>query len=416
MAERLKARDILSSGGADDETPAAPAKTGLFRYWSSNRTPDGAKTPTVARIRATAAGAALVLLAGGAWWGQRAPEPTAATPQPATRVPAASELPPNLTIIRVQFADASHAYALIGRCAGAAKCWYELRASTDGGRTWRGRHVPLKPVAPPDGYSGELAVLGASSVLVTDRGQRLFSADTGRTWRDTPLDTGRTVPAAAPGALLVGACPYGYVSTNGCAKPLAALDARTGQQSALANQPPFRAALGADRAVAGSDGSLWIAGTTGNKLLVSVTRDRGRTWRTAPLAMPTTPLLGVSIVTHDGRTAYAFVRAQAPPDVQVKNGLASIWRTTDGGANWYRVPSRQPESVLGVALLPDGRLLVTTEMQDSQYSTDGGRTFQRGTATDLGWIEEVDGRYVAGGLFGGYLISRDGVSWTPLNP
>jgi len=121
---------------------------------------------------------------------------------------------------------------------------------------------------------------------------------------------------------------------------------------------------------------------------------------------------------RDGVTAYAFVRGQVP--APAKNGLIAVWRTTDGGAHWRPVdPRAHPNTALGVALLPDGRLLITTETfegSNAWYSDDGARTFRRaaGPGPLLAWIEEAGGRYTAGGVFGGYYTSTDGRSWTPV--
>ncbi len=195
--------------------------------------------------------------------------------------------------------------------------------------------------------------------------------------------------------------------------------------------------FGSERAVVARDGSLWVTGVAPktSKPTISVSKDRGRTWHAVALTPPATSLFGVSVVTHDGRTAYAFVRAQAPPGVpDVKNGLESVWRTTDGGAHWSRVAPRfagaQPRSLLGAAMLPDGRLLITTEAFDGPnllHSDDGGRHFRppslgsgsarSGSAeptSGLGWIEEVPGRYLAGGLHGGSFTSTDGLHWKPV--
>jgi photosystem II stability/assembly factor-like uncharacterized protein len=156
---------------------------------------------------------------------------------------------------------------------------------------------------------------------------------------------------------------------------------------------------------------------------VAVSRDRGRSWHTATLNVTSTSLFGASLVTHDGQTVYAFIRGEVSANPQVKNGLVGIWRTTDGGARWQQVKPRfagaQPDSAMGVALLPDGRLLVTTEQLDTSnlwYSSDGGREFRQSSSSGpaLGWIEDVGGRYIAGSLFGGYSSSTNGISWTPI--
>jgi len=384
---------------------------------------DGPTTARIPRRAVTALVTAVGVVACVTWLVRNAPpEQPAPRPVPA---PDPAHATTDGSTLAVRFADARHAFALTGACrrGPAVTCSYELRSSSDGGRTWQTRPAPLIPVAAEAGFSADLTTLGPRSVLIVDRGRRWFSTDAGRSWRAVRLSSGRTVPEVPPGATLVGSCPPGFAATAGCDRPVAALDPRTGQRSGLASQPRLLAASATDRATTARDGSLWISGIQAGKPAIAVTRDRGRSWRTVPLAAPTTPLIGVSVLTHDGRTVYAFVRARAPAGVTVKNSLAAIWRATDGGASWHRVrprfPGAQPDSALGLALLPGGRLLVTTEEFDRanlRYSDDGGRQFVRspGPAPSLGWIEEVDGRYTASGTHGDFFTSTDGIRWTPI--
>lgn len=379
--------------------------------------------------------AAATVAAGGAWLvhatSTASPDPTttpAAPAAPATRAqpPLPPPEPPGTNTLTVRFTDSVHGYALVGRCGPSStdRCAYLLRATVDGGQSWQTRRTPLLTVAANAVFSADLFAFGPQSLLVTDRGDRWFSADAGRSWRDAPPPAAAALASLPDGWALVGSCPYGFETTAGCGRPIRVLDPATGREHPLANQPRLLTAFGTE-AVTAHDGSLWVTGGepgTGRPV-VAVTRDRGRSWRSVQLTPPATPLLGVTVVTHDGRTAYAFVRAQAPTGVPVKNGLGAVWRTTDGGARWQRVPplfsGAQPRSLLGVALLPDGRLLATTEDVDRinvRYSTDGGHLFLRAQdpVPSLGWIDEVAGRYVAGGMYGGHFASRDGVHWTPI--
>ncbi len=317
-------------------------------------------------------------------------------------------------LLGVSFADARRGYALGARCPGGMTglCTYQVRVTSDGGRSWLERPSPLTPTPAADGVSAELEAVGPTSVVVTGH-SRWFSTDAGRTWRNTPLTWGSPVAEVPSGATIAGSCPY----EGPCREPLVTIDPATGQHRPLANQPPIGAVHPHERAVRARDGSLWVSGAQGATRVVAVSRDQGRTWRTAPLSTPTTPYFGTSVVTHDGRTAYAFGRGQVS-DPNVKNGLVEIWRTDDGGVRWRRLPPRaHPNSALGSALLPDGRLLVTTEefgRSNHWLSVDGGQRFRRAEGPGLGWIDDVGGRYVAGSHEGTWYTSRDGIRWTPL--
>jgi photosystem II stability/assembly factor-like uncharacterized protein len=379
--------------------------------------------------------AALAVAAGGVWLThvRRPSEPAAARP-PATDpadlgTPASGESSAPIAsaqgnTLQVRYADADNGFALVGYCDPRSDrlCGYQLRVTADGGRSWQTRRVPLPAVPRDGGFSAELFVFGTRSLLVRSGGPQSFSPDGGLSWRAAPPSAGSALASVPAGWTTVSTCPDRTDALAPCYRPVAALDPTTGRRHVLVNQPRLAGGFINDRATTAHDGSIWVAGTEpGNaRPAVAVSRDQGRSWRTVPLAAPNTPLFGVSLVTHDGRTAYAFVRAQGHPGDGVKNGLASVWRTNDGGRNWQRVGSAgQPRSLLGVALLPDDRLLITTEEfggTNLRYSADGGRTFPvwPSAAPSLGWIEEVAGRYVAGGLYGGHLASTDGRRWTPI--
>jgi hypothetical protein len=295
--------------------------------------------------------------------------------------------PPTDTPVRyqVEFADATHGFALGSDCAGSnGPCTFTLLATTDGGRNWQPRKMPV------DGGKHEQAQLGVfdtdNLVLQAYSAEsgsvplRFTSGDTGRTWRETGLTAQSSGDAAA----------------------------------SLRAQPPLTDLRPGKEPTAG--GRYWTAGrdqTTG-QWSISVSSDAGETWATTPVDLPGEPWqMGDSwSVVEGGGVMYATVRGTLGIG-PLK--LLAVYRSTDEGVSWTQQWRATQENVLmavdGSAIATsDGRLLVYSTVDGTQESPDGS-TFARAgrqlpgpaTWTRAGYLVPVkDNRYE---------LSQDGRRW-----
>ncbi len=104
--------------------------------------------------------------------------------------------------------------------------------------------------------------------------------------------------------------------------------------------------------------------SVGERGFVLLSDDGGRTWR--------------AIGTPVNRTLTGVAFEDAKTGVAVGHG-ASLVRTEDGGETWTRIPMEEmePESLLGVASLGDGRYAAYGAFGFYFDSADHGRTWQR---------------------------------------
>jgi photosystem II stability/assembly factor-like uncharacterized protein len=407
--------DVLQSGWAEPDRPGE----------SSDDQPADLHVTAPRLSRSPASRAAMILVAVAAVAGtgalsrQSLPDDPKSSDRPANGGAGVAIVEPK--VLAVRFVDRDRGYGLGAVCPQkeGGECRYTFRVTTDGGRGWYSLPVPLPPAIAPTDSPFVLSTVGALGIRVSGRGERWFSADGGRTWTRPPT-----------GLAAVDAAPRDAMIEPGCrlaCGPFRVTDPRTGARLPLAHQPGLAALNGPDQPPRPSDGSHWVTGqvSDGGPPAIAVSRDQGRNWRLAQLPAPATRLQSLAVVTRDGRNAYAVVRAEGRSGTNVESRLDAIYTSRDGGASWRRVEpaapnAQQPSTALGVALLPTGRLLLTTEEfgePNVWRSDDGGRTFARLAARgspQLSWLDETDGRLVARGMFSGYYTSTDGAHWTPI--
>jgi hypothetical protein len=349
-------------------------------------------------------------------------------------------------VIAATAGDADHLYAVAKRCE---KCDPELRASSDGGRTWQGRWVP-PGVTGPDAVPPRLAGHGAdelswvenpyvglaelfrsyagegSMAPVSPAGEPKIwvSSDGGRTWRRADVVTD---PVDAVGG---DVRPFGCLPrTAGCR--LSTVDVVRGRVAPLAYPPAGIVASSIQTGVVNAPAGrrLWLSGIdpTSRKPAVATSQDGGRTWSTHVFAdgvAAGVPPGGVDevagkfvpmVAATAGGTAYALIFRD--------DTHQAAYRTTDGGRIWRPVPGAgafgTPYWSYATA---DGRHVVVV-MNDRAgidlWASEGGRAYRRATVPgyptappDPGVTPDhpVEGRYVEWtGLY--VHLSEDGWRW-----
>jgi hypothetical protein len=211
------------------------------------------------------------------------------------------------------------------------------------GRTTTGLDVTLR-VTPDD------------HVLLVEGGTAQVSADGGGTARTVHLRPGPAVAAVPPaGVLASGLCET-------CDTVVTALDPATGELRPLAAQPDF---TGFGLRLAQAEGDvLWVVqvGRTGG--LTAVSADRGRSWRTIPLApglVCTDPVVLASI---PGGGAYLVGRrADNRPDVRRIDGPDGSWRRL--------TPPRGPNAAYSAVVDARGLLVGDGNGQAWRLQPDG---------------------------------------------
>ncbi|MFD3307865.1 WD40/YVTN/BNR-like repeat-containing protein [Streptomyces sp. NPDC058694] len=352
------------------------------------------------------------------------------------RIPSAPGLPGNPS--GVGFAADGSGFALFAQC-GEKRCRQSVAVLDRGADAWRPVRSPLPDVTGDLGITVGLTGLGPGRALITEgvwppTYRTWFTADGGRTWRTGSEKPSGTIPVVPEGGALVQDCVKVLDDNSYCERSrLLVVLPDTGEFRVLATQPPLEGVVSPAGEVALTGGAanpsdanpsegtdvLFAAADdprTGRPVLAA-SEDRGRTWRRAPL--PGADRASHVRVTEADGTLYALETGQLPEDDTVKNGLRAIHRSTDAGHTWQRVwrhrKGAEPRSSLGdLVVAADGSLTVHGE--DGVWrSTDGGRTFQRGsggrgfsgsvTATPLGylWADSFGA--------GSFRISADGIHW-----
>ncbi len=310
----------------------------------------------------------------------------------------------------VQFVDRNHGFALTATCPGGKRsCSYGLAVSTDSGRSYQHRVLPLAKVPPLEGYSADLHAVTARTVVIEDRGKWWVSVDAGRTWRSAPASVARNVVAIPADGRLHTRC-----DDVNC--ELAVIDPDTGMRSQVPNVPLERI-QGTSESTIAPDGTRWISGTTrdGDPALAT-TRDGGSTWSVSRFPSPDQPLSGPRLVVGPGNLRYAVFSTQRK---DAKNGFGPLYGSTDAGRTWTRIRDGegQPASIMGAIVRPDGRLLIGTELDGPMISADGGRTFTRLRAgLNLSHFIGRSGIVTAMRSNGAYYTSLDGgTTWSPVS-
>ncbi len=312
---------------------------------------------------------------------------------------------------QLDFFDADHGYALIGRCEPT--CAFTLHATADGGRTWAPRTLPAARNGTGGYFTAALYVLGPDEVVIDRLGasaagwkDRVHSADGGRSWRviDNWFAPGR-VTSFSPDGVLTGACAPQFMGVEECGE-VATIDPETGLTTPLTGQPRLSLPWGGASPTEG--GTWWMTGrdrTTG-RWTIAVSGDDGRSWTARPVAVAGVPAVnGWAVVEHDG-----IVYATAANATE----LLGVWRSTDRGHSWTRTWSAD-----GDQWLPDPKGTPVAAGDGSLVLYDGTTTY---VSTDLGYTFERTGEDVPGRVWwtrGGYVrvdddeyaLSPDGLRW-----
>jgi hypothetical protein len=122
--------------------------------------------------------------------------------------------------------------------------------------------------------------------------------------------------------------------------------------------------------------------------VLSVSRDRGRSWREVPL--PDDEIKVSDIVrfeTRDGRTAYLTAGKR-------------LWRTTDDGEHWQSITPPEPT--------------VPAEMAGTYLLPAGSDRFVRPADRRQVFVRQAGARLLSGGGSGAPYTSADCRVWTPI--
>ncbi|MFD0580301.1 sialidase family protein [Dactylosporangium darangshiense] len=327
------------------------------------------------------AAVAVLTTAGGPDRGAPAPAASdAASMAPSARPTAIANGRPDIGDGVVQDAvatDLDHLYAVRLRCASGdySSCEGVLYGSDDGGRTWteRNRDNPYLLDVPAAGVIGALFPKGGNSAAWR------FSIDGGRTWKDRKSSPGTISAVPADGWATCREDDEQGLSQ--CA--VYGVDAKTGVEKKLAQQPPTITPSGINRVPSGA--GLWVSGFVPQTHVVgvSVSRDDGRTWSTHVFGQGEADYpqdinnQSVGIATIDGTTAYAVV------SIVTDNGQNRllVYRTTDGGLTWQRAD-------------PGHTLPWVQHGADSFVAADGTHIVQTVVDKPAEWYAGTTGAYI----------------------
>ena len=343
---------------------------------------------------------------------------------PASPPPNHGVMPKGPFLSDVDFFDADHGYVLRAACRNGdpLKCSEELLATSDGSH-WAKRSL-AKPSSVPSYARGSLKALGPEEVVIDwDQGQgdqlhRIHSTDGGRTWQsvDVPDLVTDTVPAIPENASLIWACAQLAGGGTTCSeRGFAVLLPGSGRSALLANRPHLSAMMAG--AVPTLDGRWWVAGRDPktNYWSLAISDDDGRSWTTTKLGFrESVDGFGWSVASSGG-TLYASAIGALP---NTSNGLAAIFRSTDGGRSWQQTwqpaDDKQPRRVYGGLVAgEDGALMVNTPEGKSYTSSDGGRTFHLMKRKFGDYAFRVRAGFVAGADDSSreLQLSPDGTDW-----
>ena len=338
-------------------------------------------------------------------------------------------------------ADRNHLYALVADCANCAE---RMRASTDGGRTWRTRHswpagdngypfvyvlgpeLLLRRLELPPAATDHLPTEGPGSPTADPGPTEAWqvTADGGVTWKNVIKDD-RPVASAPVDGGIVGPRP------DDAARRLWALDATSGTMAPLAHQPALAEFIGpytfSGVAWLALDAGVWAMGydPVTHKPAVAVSHDRGASWTESALKAE-----APAPVDH-GSTAAMYLPVLATSDGQTVYALCSqrdheprIYRSTDEGRTWQRT-GPDPKADPSIALETDsfvaggGRHVVVAKV-DGKYgwaSSTDGRHYQPQPVTGLPMLDRLPdvinkSFFLVPGNDRPY-TSTDGLHWQP---
>ena len=271
----------------------------------------------------------------------RGPRP----PPLAAPTPVATSVAPEVVqpIVISVAAGAHWAYALVAECGTRIlhDCDY---------RVFRRDLITPGWTSTPVHYSGPtttgldvtMRVTPDDDVLLVAGTSMQVSDDGGDTVRALHLTTGPPVAELPPDSVLASElCPT-------CADGVTAVDLQTGELRPLRSQPAF---TGYGLRLARVDGNvIWVAQVGPAGGLTAVSADRGRTWRTIPLAQGMVLTDPVVLASIPGGGAYLVGRRP--------NDLPDVRRIDGPDGNWRRItPTAGPNSAYSAVVDARGLLV-----------------------------------------------------------
>jgi photosystem II stability/assembly factor-like uncharacterized protein len=216
------------------------------------------------------------------------------------------------------------AWAATWPCGKGQACPYEIRSSSDGGRTWFAPHE-----LPAGLWSTEAVPFAASGLLVATSTDLMITLDGGSTWRVIKSMCTTAVfheeIATSDGRELWLLCDPSQAG-SARAKLYLSEDAGATWKQVVVSQP--------GELKPGTNGVSAIVSLTGGSLLfnpgvvgVVVSHDGGATWAKA----------GPDV-------RFAYIRFCSAGDGWAVDGEHYIWATTDGGDHWTRTAGIQIQS------------------------------------------------------------------------
>ena len=349
--------------------------------------------------------------------------PTTLSPTPATTVPTTTIAtvpgPPTFQVFDLWFVDAGHGWVLGLECPSPGVCRAGIRATDDGGRTWR------KTGAPPVGISTADGRSSVSQIRFADRsngfalGPSLFvTHDGGRSWAEGGV-AGRVRALEAVGASVwalgeepcpSGVCPVQLVVSSDFGRTWG----RAPVQPPVPGSPGMLLRFGQNAAWLLS----WNYGAGGSSGALNITRDGGRSWHELPNPCAAEYASDDQLATSDGAHLWLLCAGQPSAGQQLK----TLHLSADGGASWSG-PTDAPaygylHNLVGTS---SSRGWLTLDRATLETTADGGKSWQQAIPIDAanpgdgsaGPVRFVDSHRGWVGIGGDVFRTVDGgVHWT----
>jgi hypothetical protein len=272
--------------------------------------------------------------------GSRSPSPAVPT---AAASPAALPDQDTQPIVVSVTAGARYAYALVAACGNRIlhDCDYRVYRRNLVVPGWAPTPVHFTGTT-TTGLDVTMRATPDDHVLLTAGTSMQVSDDGGDTVHILHLRTGPPVDALPAGAVLASElCPT-------CADAVTAVDLSTGELRPLRSQPTLS---GFGLRLARVDGNvLWVAQVGPSGGLTAVSADRGRSWRTIPLAAGMVLTDPVVLASVPGGGAYLVGRRP--------NDLPDVRRIDGPGGDWRRItPPDGPNSAYSAVVDARGLLV-----------------------------------------------------------